>query len=60
MLRLLASFFLVIALIWAVVGVGGITTAPWEGGKVLFVVFLGLAGLAFLGHQYRTRSPWDD
>jgi uncharacterized membrane protein YtjA (UPF0391 family) len=60
MLRKLAVVLFVIALAWAVVGVGGIGSSPWEGGRVLFVVFLILAVAAFAGHQYRTRSAWDE
>jgi uncharacterized membrane protein YtjA (UPF0391 family) len=55
MLRL-AILFLVIAMIAAVLGFGGIEHYSFEGAKILFVVFLILAVLSFLGHGYRRRS----
>jgi uncharacterized membrane protein YtjA (UPF0391 family) len=57
MLRL-AIVFLVIALIAGVLGFGGIEHYSWEGAKILFVVFLILAVLSFVGHGYRRRSFW--
>ena len=48
MLRL-AIVFLVIALISAFLGFGGVAALSWEGAKILFVVFLILAVLSFLG-----------
>jgi len=59
MLRL-AIVFLVIALIAALVGFGGIAALSWEGAKILFVVFLILAVLSFMGHGFRRRSFWDN
>ena len=48
MLRL-AIVFLVIALIAAFLGFGGVAALSWEGAKILFVVFLILAVLSLLG-----------
>lgn len=47
MLRL-AITLLVIALIAAFSGFGVLASYSWEGGKIVFVVFLVLAVLAFL------------
>jgi len=58
MLRLAIVFF-VIALIAAFLGFGGVATLSWEGGKILFVVFLILAVLSFLGHALRRRHFWE-
>jgi uncharacterized membrane protein YtjA (UPF0391 family) len=52
MLRL-AIVFLIIALIAAFLGFGGVASLSWAGAKILFVVFLILAVLSFLGHGYR-------
>ena len=57
MLRL-AIVFLVVALIAAFLGFGGVASLSWEGAKILFVVFLILAVLSFVGHGYRRRSYW--
>lgn len=54
MLRL-AVVFLVIALIAAFLGFGGVAAYSWEGAKVLFVIFLVLAVLSFLGGAFRSR-----
>ncbi len=54
----LAIALLVIALIAAFFGFGVMAGYAWEGGKVVFVVFLVLAVLAFLGHTFRRRSFW--
>jgi uncharacterized membrane protein YtjA (UPF0391 family) len=55
----LAITFLVIALIAAFFGFAGVAALSWEGAKILFVVFLILAVLSFLGHgfsgRYRSR-----
>jgi uncharacterized membrane protein YtjA (UPF0391 family) len=48
MLRL-AIVFLVVALIAAFLGFGGVASLSWEGAKSLFVIFLVLAMLSFLG-----------
>jgi len=55
MLRL-AIVFLVIALIAAFLGFGGVAALSWEGAKILFFIFLVLAVLAFLGAGYRRGS----
>jgi uncharacterized membrane protein YtjA (UPF0391 family) len=55
MLRL-AIVFLVIALIAAFFGFGVVADYSWAGAKILFVVFLILALLSFVGHGYRNRS----
>jgi uncharacterized membrane protein YtjA (UPF0391 family) len=59
MLRL-GIVFLVIALIAAFLGFGGVAALSWEGAKILFVIFLVLAVLSFLGHGYRRGSFWGD
>ena len=58
MLRL-AIVLLVIALIAAFLGFGGVAALSWEGAKILFVVFLILAVLSFLGHGLRRRRFWE-
>ena len=55
MLRL-AILFLVVALIAAFLGFGGVASFSWEGARILFFVFLVLAVLSFLGHGLTTRS----
>jgi uncharacterized membrane protein YtjA (UPF0391 family) len=57
MLRL-AVVLVVIALIAAFFGFGVVSSYSWEGGKIVFVVFLILAALSFLGHVFRRRSFW--
>jgi uncharacterized membrane protein YtjA (UPF0391 family) len=57
MLRL-AVVFLVIALVAAFLGFGGVANFSFEGAKILFIVFLILAVLSFLGHGFRRRSFW--
>ena len=57
MLRL-AIVFLVIALIAAFLGFGGVAAFSWKGAKILFVVFLILAVLSFVGHGLRWRPFW--
>ncbi len=54
MLRL-AVVFLVVALIAAFLGFGGVAAFSWKGAKILFVVFLILAVLSFVGHRLRWR-----
>jgi uncharacterized membrane protein YtjA (UPF0391 family) len=58
MLRL-GIVFLVIALIAAFLGFGGVAALSWEGAKILFVVFLILAVLSFFGHGFRRRHFWE-
>jgi len=50
--------FLVIALIAAFLGFGGVAALSWEGAKILFVIFLILAVLSFVGYGYRRGSYW--
>ena len=57
MLRL-AIVFLVIALIAAFLGFGGVADYSWAGARIFFVIFLVLAVLSFLGHGFRRRSNW--
>jgi len=57
MLRL-AVVFLVIALIAAFVGFGGVANLSWEGAKILFFIFIVLAVLSFLGNGYRRGRFW--
>ncbi len=58
MLRL-AIVFLVIALIAAFFGFGVVASLSWAGAKILFLIFLVLAVLSFLGGRYRRLSFWD-
>jgi uncharacterized membrane protein YtjA (UPF0391 family) len=55
MLRL-AVIFLVIALIAAFLGFGGVANFSYGGAKILFFVFLVLAVLSFLGGRSRRSS----
>jgi uncharacterized membrane protein YtjA (UPF0391 family) len=57
MLRL-AIVFLVVALIAAFLGFGGVERLAWDGAKILFFIFLILAVLSYLGGTYRGRSFW--
>jgi uncharacterized membrane protein YtjA (UPF0391 family) len=57
MLRL-AVAFLVVTLVAAVLGFGGVTTLAFDGAKILFVIFLVLAVLSFPGHGYRGGRYW--
>lgn len=57
MLRL-AVVFLVIALIAAFLGFGGVASLSWEGAKIIFFVFIVLAVLSFLGHGFRGGAYW--
>jgi len=59
MLRL-AIVFLVIALLAAFFGFGGVASYSWEGAKILFFIFLVLAVLSFLGGAFRQRSFWKE
>lgn len=58
MLRL-AVLFLVIALIAAFLGFAQVAALSWEGAQVLFIIFLVLAVLSFLGYGYSRRSTWN-
>jgi uncharacterized membrane protein YtjA (UPF0391 family) len=57
MLRL-AIVFVVIALIAAFLGYGGVANFSFEGARILFFVFLILAILSFVGHGMRRRPFW--
>ena len=57
MLRL-GIVFLVIALIAAFLGYGGVASYSYEGAKIIFVIFLILAVVSFLGHGFRRRPFW--
>lgn len=52
-----ALTFLVIALIAAVLGFGGIASVSVEIAKILFVVFLALFIIAAVMHVVRGRAP---
>jgi uncharacterized membrane protein YtjA (UPF0391 family) len=54
MLRL-AVMFLVIALLAALFGFGGVASYSWAGAKILFVIFFVLAVLSLLGGTYYQR-----
>jgi uncharacterized membrane protein YtjA (UPF0391 family) len=54
----LAVALVVIALIAAFFGFGVAACYFSEGGKIVFLIFLILAALAFLGHVFRRRSFW--
>jgi uncharacterized membrane protein YtjA (UPF0391 family) len=54
MLRL-AILFLVLAMLAAFFGFGGVASYAWEGAKILFYVFLVLAVLAYLGGSFYQR-----
>jgi uncharacterized membrane protein YtjA (UPF0391 family) len=56
MLRL-AVLFLVIALIAALFGFGGVASLSWEGAKILFFIFLVLAVLSAIGGAWWGRTP---
>jgi uncharacterized membrane protein YtjA (UPF0391 family) len=45
--------FLVIALIAAFFGFAGVASLSWDGAKILFVIFLVLAVLSFIGGGFR-------
>ncbi len=47
--------FLVIALIAGFFGFIGVGSLAWEGAKILFVIFLVLAVLAFLGGLFARK-----
>ena len=55
MLRL-AIVFLVIALVAALFGFGGVAAYSWEGAKILFFIFIVLAVLSAIG-GWRGRRP---
>jgi uncharacterized membrane protein YtjA (UPF0391 family) len=57
MLRL-AIVFLVIALLAAFFGFGGVASYSWAGAKILFFIFLVLAVLSYLGGTYFQRRTY--
>jgi uncharacterized membrane protein YtjA (UPF0391 family) len=57
MLRL-AVMFLVIALIAALLGFGPVAALSWEGAKILFIIFLVLAVLSYLGGSFYRRRQY--
>jgi uncharacterized membrane protein YtjA (UPF0391 family) len=57
MLRL-AVLFLVIALIAAFLGFGGVAAISWAGAKILFVIFLVLAVMSYFGGTYFQRRQF--
>ncbi|MCE9531568.1 MAG: DUF1328 domain-containing protein [Planctomycetes bacterium] len=58
MLRVAIGFF-VVALIAAFFGFAGVASLSFEAAKILFVVFLILAVLFFLGNMFRGSTPRD-
>ena len=48
-----AVIFLVIALVAALFGFGGVASYSFEGAKILFFIFLVLAVLSLLGGVFR-------
>jgi uncharacterized membrane protein YtjA (UPF0391 family) len=56
MLRL-ALVFLVIALIAALFGFGGVAAISWDGARIFFFVFLVLAVLSAIGGMWRQPPP---
>jgi uncharacterized membrane protein YtjA (UPF0391 family) len=57
MLRL-AIVFLVIALVAAFLGFGGVASLSWAGAKILFFIFLILAVLSYFGGTYYRRRTF--
>jgi len=58
MLRL-ALLFLVIAMIAALFGFGGVESIAWDGARIFFFLFLVLAVLMFIGGALRGGPPRD-
>ncbi len=56
MLRL-ALMFLVVALISAFLGFGGVASLSFEAARILFFIFLVLAVVFFLGNGFRATPP---
>jgi uncharacterized membrane protein YtjA (UPF0391 family) len=54
-----AIVFLIVALLAGFLGFGGVAALSWDGAKILFVVFLILAVVSFLGHGFRRRRFWE-
>jgi uncharacterized membrane protein YtjA (UPF0391 family) len=58
MLRL-ALLFLVIALVAALFGFGGVASISWDAARILFFIFLVLAILFAVGNFLRGAPPRD-
>lgn len=54
----LAIVFLILAMIAAFLGFGGVAQLSWEGAKLACFALVALALLAFLGGAYRKESFW--
>jgi len=54
----LGIVFLVIALVAAFLGYGGVAAYSWEGARILLVVFIILALLSLVMHGFRRRPFW--
>ncbi len=54
----LAISCLIIALVAALFGFGVVSSSFMAVAKILFLVFLVLAVLSFLGHGFRRRPFW--
>lgn len=54
----LAVVFLVFGLIAAFFAFGADAAYSWEGARVLFAVFLILAALCYVGHEYGRRGSF--
>jgi uncharacterized membrane protein YtjA (UPF0391 family) len=53
-----ALLCLVVALVAALFGFGVISSSFMQGAKILFIVFLVLAVLSFLGDRYATHHAY--
>ena len=51
-----AIVFLVIAMLAAFFGYGGVASYSWEGARIFFFIFLVLAVLSFLGGWRRREA----
>jgi uncharacterized membrane protein YtjA (UPF0391 family) len=51
-----AMVFLIVALLAAFFGFAGVENYSFEGAKIIFFVFLVLAGVSFLGSVIARRS----
>jgi uncharacterized membrane protein YtjA (UPF0391 family) len=52
----LAIAFVVIALIAAFLGYGGVANFSWEGAKIVFFIFIVLALVSFVGSLLRKSN----
>ncbi len=55
MMRPLAMIFLVFGLIAAYFAFGAPADYAWDGAQIVFAVFLILAALCYVGHEYGGR-----